>query len=93
MRPELGELMPRSSRSPAPVSSPVSAPESNLTQEQPQQYTEAEVAAIAERLEQDEYETVFGCLDDWHALKAIAFHQPELVRPYVHLLELEVDED
>ena len=56
-------------------------------------YSEAEVAEIAERLEKDEYGTVFGCLDDWHTLKAIAFHQPELVTPYVHLLELEVDED
>ncbi|MGK7910177.1 MAG: DUF2555 domain-containing protein [Synechococcus sp.] len=56
-------------------------------------YSEEEVAAIAERLDKDEYGTVFGCLDDWHTLKAIAFHQPELVAPYVHLLELEVDED
>ena len=56
-------------------------------------YTEAEVAAIAERLEKDDYSTVFGCLEDWHTLKAIAFHQPELVVPYMHLLELEVDED
>ncbi len=56
-------------------------------------YSEAEVAEIAERLEKDEYGTVFGCLDDWHTLKAIAFNQPELVTPYVHLLELEVDED
>ncbi len=56
-------------------------------------YSAEEVAAIAERLEKDEYGTVFGCLDDWHTLKAIAFHQPELVTPYVHLLELEVDED
>ncbi|MGK7907513.1 MAG: DUF2555 domain-containing protein [Synechococcus sp.] len=56
-------------------------------------YSEEEVAEIAERLEKDEYGTVFGCLEDWHALKAIAFNQPELVTPYVHLLELEVDED
>ena len=56
-------------------------------------YTEVEVAEIAERLERDDYGSVFGCLEDWHALKAIAFHQPELVTLYVHLLELEVDED
>ncbi|WP_017327973.1 DUF2555 domain-containing protein [Synechococcus sp. PCC 7336] len=59
----------------------------------PRRYTEAEVAELAERLERDEYTSVFGCLEDWHALKAISFQQPELVVPYVHLLELEVDED
>lgn len=53
----------------------------------------AEVAEIAERLERDEYATVFGCLEDWHRLKAIAFYAPSLVEPYAHLLEMEIDED
>ncbi|MFS8800132.1 MULTISPECIES: DUF2555 domain-containing protein [unclassified Synechococcus] len=59
----------------------------------PRQFTEAEVAAIAERLERNEYPTVFGCLEDWHALRAVAFYAPHLVAPYAHLLEWEVDED
>lgn len=59
----------------------------------PRQFTESDVAAIAERLERNDYPTVFGCLEDWHALRAIAFHAPSLVAPYAHLLEWEVDED
>lgn len=59
----------------------------------PRQFTESDVAAIAERLERNDYPTVFGCLEDWHALRAIAFYSPSLVAPYAHLLEWEVDED
>ncbi len=55
--------------------------------------TASDVAALAQRLEQNEYTTVFGPLEDWHLLRAVAFHLPELVVPYRHLLELEVDED
>lgn len=55
--------------------------------------SESEIAAIAERLEQNAYPTLFGCLEDWHKLKAAAFHSPHLVAPYAHLLELEIDED
>lgn len=55
--------------------------------------TAADVAALAERLESDCYESVFDCLEDWHALKAVAFQAPNLVVPYAHLLEMEVDED
>ncbi|GAB4211667.1 MAG: DUF2555 domain-containing protein [Synechococcales cyanobacterium] len=59
----------------------------------PRTMTAADVAALAERLETDSYSSVFGSLEDWHLLKAVAFHHPELVEPYLHLLELEVDED
>ncbi|MEM6613305.1 MAG: DUF2555 domain-containing protein [Cyanobacteria bacterium P01_C01_bin.72] len=51
--------------------------------------TEEEVATIALRLEQDEYETPFAALEDWHLLRAIAFQREELVQPYVHLLDIE----
>jgi hypothetical protein len=59
----------------------------------PAQFTAADVAALAERLERNEYNTVFEPLEDWHTLRAVAFHSPELVTPYRHLLELEIDED
>jgi hypothetical protein len=59
----------------------------------PARMTAADVAALAQRLEQNEYTTVFGPLEDWHLLRAVAFHLPELVVPYRHLLELEIDED
>jgi hypothetical protein len=51
--------------------------------------TEAEVATIAGRLEQDEYDTPFEALEDWHLLRAIAFQREELVQPYIHLLDIE----
>lgn len=51
--------------------------------------TATDVAELAARLEQDEYDTVFEGLEDWHLLRAIAFQRPELVESYVHLLDLE----
>jgi hypothetical protein len=51
--------------------------------------TEEEVAVIAGRLEQDEYNTPFEALEDWHLLRAIAFQREELAQPYIHLLDIE----
>ena len=51
--------------------------------------TVEEVAAIATRLEQDEYDNAFEGLKDWHLLRAIAFRRPDLVEPYLYLLDLE----
>lgn len=51
--------------------------------------SEADVAALAKRLDGDEYANVFEGLEDWHLLRAIAFQRPELVEPYVYLLDME----
>lgn len=51
--------------------------------------SEADVAALATRLEQDDYDNAFDGLNDWHLLRAIAFQRPELVEPYLYLLDLE----
>lgn len=51
--------------------------------------TEKDVATIASRLEQDEYNTPFEALEDWHLLRAIAFQREELAQPYIHLLDIE----
>lgn len=51
--------------------------------------TEHEVAALAVRLETDEYTNAFEGLNDWHLLRAIAFQRPELAEPYLYLLDLE----
>lgn len=51
--------------------------------------TEADVAELAARLEQDDYTNAFDGLNDWHLLRAIAFQRPELVEPYLYLLDLE----
>jgi len=51
--------------------------------------TAEEVAQLASRLEQDDYQNPFDGLKDWHLLRAIAFQKPELVEPYIHLLDIE----
>lgn len=53
------------------------------------QMSPADVAELAGRLEQDAYTNVFDGLNDWHLLRAIAFKRPELVTPYLELLDLE----
>lgn len=60
-----------------------------LTKQDIVRITEEEVAVIAGRLEQDEYNTPFEALEDWHLLRAIAFQREELVQPYIHLLDIE----
>lgn len=51
--------------------------------------TAAEVKDLATRLEQDNYANAFEGLNDWHLLRAIAFQRPELVEPYLYLLDLD----
>lgn len=51
--------------------------------------TEKDVASLAARLERDEYTNAFEGLEDWHLLRAIAHQRPELIEPYIHLLDLE----
>jgi hypothetical protein len=51
--------------------------------------TDADVAQLAKRLEQDAYSSAFEGLQDWHLLRAIAFQRPDMVEPYLHLLDLE----
>lgn len=49
----------------------------------------ADVADLAQRLEQDEYRSPFEGLEDWHLLRALAFQRPEMVEPYIYLLDME----
>jgi hypothetical protein len=51
--------------------------------------TSDDVKNLARRLEQDDYNNPFEALQDWHLLRAIAFHRQELVEPYIFLLDLE----
>lgn len=53
------------------------------------QISAVEVAQLADRLEADDYTNPFEGLKDWHLLRAIAFQRPELVEPYLHLLDME----
>jgi len=51
--------------------------------------TADDVADLAGRLERDDYTNAFEGLDDWHLLRALAFQRPELIEPYLYLLDLE----
>ncbi|MEB3229997.1 MAG: DUF2555 domain-containing protein [Leptolyngbyaceae bacterium] len=51
--------------------------------------TDADVETLAQRLEQDDYKNPFDGLKDWHLLRAIAFQRPDMVEPYLYLLEME----
>ncbi len=61
----------------------------NISEEHVVSITEKEIADLAIRLEQDEYSNAFEGLNDWHLLRAIAFHRPEMVESYIYLLDLE----
>ena len=52
-------------------------------------FTTTDIAELAIRLEQDDYVNAFEGLKDWHLLRTIAFQRPELVEPYLHLLDME----
>ncbi len=68
--------------------------EKKITEERLQAFDEESIAILAERLDNDDYPTPFAGLDDWHLLRALAIHRPELVRPYLHLIDQEpFDED
>ncbi|MEB3165189.1 MAG: DUF2555 domain-containing protein [Cyanobacteriota bacterium] len=65
-----------------------------ITPELLDRFDEGSIAELARRLEEDDYATPFAGLADWHLLRALAIHRPELARPYVHLVDQEpFDED
>ncbi|MEG4800279.1 DUF2555 domain-containing protein [Microcoleus sp. ARI1-B5] len=51
--------------------------------------TSQDVAELAVRLEVDDYTDPFEGLNDWHLLRSLAFQRPEMVEPYIHLLDME----
>ncbi|MEB3201020.1 MAG: DUF2555 domain-containing protein [Synechococcaceae cyanobacterium] len=65
-----------------------------ITPERLEAFDEEGIAALARRLEEDDYPSPFAGLADWHLLRALAIHRPELASPYVHLVDQEpFDED
>ncbi|WP_088890103.1 protein IsiD [Leptolyngbya ohadii] len=61
----------------------------HFSRQEIEKITDTELAALATRLEQDEYTSPFEGLQDWHLLRAVAFQRPEMIEPYVYLLDLE----
>ncbi len=65
-----------------------------ITPEQLQAFDDESTAVLAKRLDEDDYPTPFDGLSDWHLLRALAIHRPELTAPYLHLIDQEpFDED
>ncbi len=65
-----------------------------ITPERLAAFDEDAIAGLARRLEEDDYPNPFAGLQDWHLMRALAIHRPELARPYVHLVDQEpFDED
>ncbi|MEJ6586401.1 MAG: DUF2555 domain-containing protein [Synechococcus sp. ArSW.bin.68] len=60
-----------------------------ITPESLNAFDDDKVALLAKRLEDDDYPTPFDGLNDWHLLRALAIHRPELTGPYVHLVDQE----
>ena len=57
-------------------------------------FDDQSTAQLAERLEEEDYTNPFESLSDWHLLRALAIHRPELTIPYLHLIDQEpFDED
>ena len=76
------------------ASVPPSADGEPITAERLEAFDEGAIAELARRLEDDDYPSPFAGLADWHLLRALAIHRPELARPYVHLVDQEpFDED
>jgi hypothetical protein len=61
----------------------------SITPERLAAFDDASIAELARRLEEDDYPTPFAGLADWHLLRALAIHRPDLIRPYVHLVDQE----
>jgi hypothetical protein len=73
---------------------PLDGGSESITAERLEAFDEDAIAELARRLEDDDYPSPFAGLADWHLLRALAIHRPELARPYVHLVDQEpFDED
>lgn len=66
----------------------------SITPESLAEFDEESIAVLARRLDNDDYPSPFDSLSDWHLLRALAIHRPDLTAPYVHLVDQEpFDED
>jgi len=45
---------------------------------------------LAKRLEEENYNTPFDGLKDWHLLKTLAINRPEITTNYIHFLDQEL---
>ena len=60
-----------------------------ISEELVNSFNEEKTLELAKRLEEDNYQTPFDGLQDWHLLRALAINRPELTSDYIHLLDQE----
>ena len=63
--------------------------ENQISEELVNSFDEEMTIELAKRLEEDNYNTPFDGLKDWHLLRALAINRPELTTNYIHLLDQE----
>jgi len=63
--------------------------ENKISEELLNSFDEEMTLELAKRLEEDNYNTPFDGLKDWHLLRALAINRPELTTNYTHLLDQE----
>ena len=63
--------------------------ENKISEQLVNSFDEKMTLELATRLEEDNYETPFEGLKDWHLLRALAINRPELTSDYIHLLDQE----
>ena len=63
--------------------------ENKISEELVNSFDEEMTLELAKRLEDDNYNTPFDGLKDWHLLRALAINRPELTSDYIHLLDQE----
>ena len=66
-----------------------STSDNKISEELINSFNEEMTLKLAERLEDDNYETPFDGLKNWHLLRALAINRPVLTSDYVHLLDQE----
>ena len=71
------------------MADPTSPPPATITPELLAAFDEEAIAELARRLDDDDYPSPFEGLQDWHLMRSLAIHRPELARPYVHLVDQE----
>ena len=60
-----------------------------ISEELVNSFNEEMTFELAKRLEEENYDTPFDGLKDWHLLRALAINRPELTSDYIHLLDQE----
>ena len=61
----------------------------NISEELVNSFNEEMTSELAKRLEDENYDSPFDGLKDWHLLRALAINRPELTSDYIHLLDQE----